>query len=59
MRSFIELILHSVKLTLIKGDITKQRVDAIVNAANEGLSHGAGLAKAIVDRGGKYVKIII
>jgi O-acetyl-ADP-ribose deacetylase (regulator of RNase III) len=42
-----------VKITLIKGDITKQKVDAIVNAANEGLNHGAGLAKAIVDRGGK------
>jgi O-acetyl-ADP-ribose deacetylase len=50
---FVTLYVFRVKITLIKGDITKQKVDVIVNAANEGLNHGAGLAKAIVDRGGK------
>jgi len=43
----------SFTLSLIRGDITAQEVDAITNAANEGLNHGAGLAKAIVDRGGE------
>ena len=37
-----------VKLTIVRGDLTKQKTDAIVNAANEGLHHGAGLAQAIV-----------
>jgi O-acetyl-ADP-ribose deacetylase (regulator of RNase III) len=40
-------------LSLIRGDITAQEVDVITNAANEGLNHGAGLAKAIVDKGGE------
>ncbi len=39
-------------LSLYQGDITDERVDAIVNAANEGLSHGGGVAGAIVRKGG-------
>ena len=35
------------RLQVIKGDITTQTTDAIVNAANENLSHGGGVAKAI------------
>ena len=42
----------SVKLSVIKGDITDQNVDVIVNAANNRLSHGAGVAGAIIDKGG-------
>ena len=38
------------------GDITQERVDAIVNAANGKLRHGGGLAAAIVKRGGKEVQ---
>ena len=34
------------------GDITNEDVDAITNAANEHLSHGAGVAGAIMRRGG-------
>lgn len=35
------------KITIVKGDITKQPVDAIVNAANERLDHAGGVALAI------------
>lgn len=39
-------------MSVLKGDITDQRVDAIVNAANENLDHGAGVAGAIIRKGG-------
>lgn len=35
------------KVVIVQGDITKQKVDVIVNAANEDLSHGGGVARAI------------
>ena len=34
------------------GDITNEEVDAITNAANEHLAHGAGVAGAIMRKGG-------
>ena len=43
-------------MQLIKGDITAQHVDAIVNAANAHLMHGAGVAGAIVRRGGRVIQ---
>lgn len=39
-------------VSVIKGDITEEDVDAITNAANEYLSHGAGVAGAIMRKGG-------
>lgn len=44
------------RLSLIQGDLTEQNVDAIVNAANKHLSHGGGLAAAIVRRGGREIQ---
>jgi O-acetyl-ADP-ribose deacetylase (regulator of RNase III) len=43
-------------LTLIQGDITTQEVDAIVNAANSQLAHGAGVAAAIASAGGELLQ---
>jgi O-acetyl-ADP-ribose deacetylase len=43
-------------LRLIHGDITEEKVDAIVNAANAHLLHGGGIAAAIVRRGGKGIQ---
>ena len=43
-------------IRLIKGDITDQNVDVIVNPANSGLKHGGGVAGAIVRKGGKIIQ---
>lgn len=41
---------------LVKGDITELNTDAIVNAANSRLKHGAGVAGAIVNKGGYVIQ---
>lgn len=41
---------------IVQGDITTEQVDAIVNAANEHLQHGGGVAWAISQKGGPAIQ---
>jgi O-acetyl-ADP-ribose deacetylase (regulator of RNase III) len=43
-------------LELVDGDITDMETDAIVNAANERLAHGGGVAGVIARRGGPVIQ---
>ena len=45
-----------IQISIVKGDLTKENVDAITNAANSYLAHGGGLAGAIVRAGGKIIQ---
>jgi O-acetyl-ADP-ribose deacetylase (regulator of RNase III) len=44
------------KIHFVRGDITDMAVDAIVNAANTGLTLGAGVAGAIRRKGGARIE---
>lgn len=43
-------------IIIVHGDITEEKVDAIVNAANSYLKHGGGVAAAIVRKGGNIIQ---
>ena len=43
-------------IQIVQGDITTEDVDAIVNAANENLQHGGGVAWAISKKGGPAIQ---
>jgi O-acetyl-ADP-ribose deacetylase len=45
-----------IKIKLIQGDVAEQEVDAIVNAANDHLWMGAGVAGAIKRKGGVEIE---
>jgi O-acetyl-ADP-ribose deacetylase (regulator of RNase III) len=44
------------RIALREGDITREAVDAVVNAANSALQLGAGVAGAIRERGGPSIQ---
>lgn len=44
------------EVRVVQGDLTEQDVDAIVNAANNRLQHGGGVAGAIVRAGGRVIQ---
>lgn len=56
MRVSIEKKIGQKVIRLVAGDITERGVDAIVNAANQRLQHGGGVAGVIVRKGGRVIQ---
>jgi O-acetyl-ADP-ribose deacetylase (regulator of RNase III) len=52
----LQFSLSRLTIELVEGDITELEADAIVNAANEYLKHGGGVAAAIVRKGGWVIQ---
>jgi len=52
----MEKQIGNVTIRLVEGDITELDVDALVNAANNALWMGAGVAGAIKRKGGQVIE---
>ncbi len=55
-RRKLSIQLEGTQLDLVEGDITELDVEAVVNAANEELQMGAGVAGAIREKGGPSIQ---
>jgi O-acetyl-ADP-ribose deacetylase (regulator of RNase III) len=55
-KNHIVINLEDTQLEILEGDITDLEIDAIVNAANENLKLGAGVAGAIRTKGGPSIQ---
>ena len=49
-------VVNQTNILMKRGDITEEETEAIVNAANSQLQHGAGVAGAIVRKGGAVIQ---
>ena len=52
----MKVIINRTTLELVEGDITEMDTEAIVNAANERLAHGGGVAGVISRKGGPAIQ---
>ena len=52
----MHITINETTIELVEGDITKLETDAIVNAANERLAHGGGVAAVIARAGGPAIQ---
>lgn len=55
-KNHIVISFESTQLEIVEGDLTELDTDAIVNAANEDLQLGAGVAGAILEKGGPSIQ---
>ncbi|MDK2885458.1 MAG: hypothetical protein PWP54_16 [Thermosipho sp. (in: thermotogales)] len=56
MKTYLRMKINNTIVEVVNGDITKEETEAIVNAANSHLSHGGGVAGAIVRAGGRIIQ---